>query len=305
MTAVPGEPGPPANAGEWGSARPRLTRRAVIVGCATALAFRPPARAAEPVVRFGLTPVFLDNDLQLLDALGRYLGARTGQPVELVRRRTYQEITIMLLSGQLHAAWICGFPFVQYRDQLALVAVPLHRGQPLYQSYVIANGHNPANAFDRLRGQTHAFSDPDSNSGFLVTRALLADMGETPDHFFRYHFFTYGHRNVIRAVAAGLADSGSVDGYVYDVVSDIEPELVANTRVIRRSEWLGFPPIACPQSLRDTDLVQALADAFLTMDDDPLGREILGMLHLDGFAAGAPALFDGIAAKLQAVRSAA
>jgi ABC-type phosphate/phosphonate transport system substrate-binding protein len=27
----------------------------------------------------------------------------------------------------------------------------------------------------RLKGDIHAFSDPDSNSGFLVTRALLAE----------------------------------------------------------------------------------------------------------------------------------
>ena len=33
-----------------------------------------------------------------------------------------------------------------------------------------------------------------------------------------------------------------------------------------------------------------------------MGREILEMLHLDGFAPGEPSLFDGIAAKYELVR---
>jgi phosphonate transport system substrate-binding protein len=261
--------------------------------------------SAEGGARIGLTPVLLDSDMLLVRALDEYFRGRLRRPVELVRRRTYQEISMMLLSGQLDSAWICGFPYVQYRDQLALVAVPVYLGKPLYQSYVIVNGHNPAQHFDDLRGQVHAFSDPDSNSGFLVTRALLAEMGEKPDTFFRHHFFTYGHRNVIRAVAAGLAGCGSVDGYVYDVVHATEPDVVQNTRVIRRSEWLGFPPIACHQSVRGTALVEAIADAFLSMDRNAMGQEILEMLHLDGFAPGEPSLFDGIAAKYELVRQTA
>jgi phosphonate transport system substrate-binding protein len=44
-------------------------------------------------IRFGLTPVFLTNDLELLGRLQSYLQRATGHPVELVTRRTYQEIT--------------------------------------------------------------------------------------------------------------------------------------------------------------------------------------------------------------------
>jgi phosphonate transport system substrate-binding protein len=292
----------PARSGNY-SRRTGISRRHLLAaGAATAAGLAASPTLAEEAARIGLTPVLLDSDMLLLRALEEYFRDRLHRPVELVRRRTYQEISMMLLSGQLDAAWICGFPYVQHRDQLALVAVPVYLGKPLYQSYVIINGHNPAQHFDELRGQAHAFSDPDSNSGFLVTRALLAEMGERPDTFFRYHFFTYGHRNVIRAVAAGLADCGSVDGYVYDVVHATEPDVVRNTRVIRRSEWLGFPPIACHQSVRGTALVEKIADAFLSMDGSEMGREILEILHLDGFAPGEPSLFDGIAAKYELVR---
>ena len=97
------------------------------------------------------------------------------------------------------------------------------------------------------------FSDPDSTSGFLVTRSLLALRHTTPAEFFRTFFFTYGHRNVVRAVATGLAESGSIDGYVWDVMREREPELINRTRVVYTSEKLGFPPIVGLKSAQRHD----------------------------------------------------
>lgn len=248
-------------------------------------------------VRFGLTPVFLTSDLELLGRLQSYLQRATGYPVSLITRRTYQEITALLTSGQLDAAWICGFPFVAHRNELQLVAVPLWHQKPLYQSYLIVDRDRKANDLADLKGDIHAFSDPDSNSGFLVTRAALAERALRPESFFTKAFFTYGHRNVIRAVASGLAGSGSVDGYVYDVVAELEPELTAGTRVLEASEWLGFPPIAAPKIVANESRLSALTKALLSMANDPEGRAVLQMLKLDGFAAEDPSLFDAISAK--------
>lgn len=279
-----------------------VTRRAVLGGLVAAAAVANMRRAhAGRAVTFGLTPVFLDSDIQLLAALESYLTGRLGQPVELVKRRTYQEITAMLLSEQLDAAWICGFPLIQHPNELALVAVPVWQGSPLYRSYVIVGAEDPAQSFDDLRGYAHAFSDPDSNSGFLVTRHLLTTMSERPETFFSRFFFTYGHRNVVRAVASGLAQCGSVDGYVWEVLREVEPELVAGTRVLRKSELLGFPPVACGVRLLDAPPVRAIQQALVTMADDAEGRALLATLRLDGFTPGGMALFAGIAGKYREV----
>ncbi len=205
------------------TARPTVRRRDLFGGalaCAASLALGRRAAAKDATFKFGLTPVFLSNDLELLGHLRSYLEARLAGPVELVTRRTYQEITALLVSGQIHSAWICGYPYVQFKAELDLVATPVWRGKPLYQSYLIAAAGRAATDWQQLEGDVHAFSDPDSNSGFLVTRALLAENKLLPQTFFSQHFFTYGHRDVIRAVGSGLARSGSVDGYVYEVMRE-------------------------------------------------------------------------------------
>ncbi len=250
------------------------------------------------VIRFGLTPVFLTNDLEVLNALQTYLQEQTGYAVELVSRRTYQEVTSLLVSGQLDAAWICGFPFIQYKDNLSLVAVPEWNGKPLYQAYLIVAGDRNVDSWRGIEGDIHAFSDPNSNSGYLVTRALLNENSLDLATFFRKTMFTYGHRNVIRAVASGLAQSGSVDGYVWEVMKAIEPELVDKTKVIRKSEWLGFPPIATSRQNADSDVITALRAALLVMNDHESGRKVLEMLRLTGFVKTGPELYDSIGAKV-------
>jgi phosphonate transport system substrate-binding protein len=265
---------------------------------ATALALTPSIARAAPVFRFGLTPVFLDNDAAVIAGLRQALSRGMGREIELVQRRTYQEITALLLERAVGAAWLCGYPYLQHEDALRVVAVPLWRGKPQYQSYLITSADDPAAGLPDLRGGTHAFSDPDSNSGFLVTATDLQRMGERPETFFSRTIFTYGHRNVVRAVADGLVRSGSVDGYVWEALSQIEPDLAARTRVIARSEWLGFPPVCARRDEFASEPVQTLRAALIGMGDTDEGRAALAALQLDGFVEAADALFDGISERI-------
>jgi phosphonate transport system substrate-binding protein len=279
-----------------------LSRRAVLCGF-TALVRQSPFPGSNEIgFSFGLTPVFLDNNMPLLSLLQEYLSQQLDRPIVLVKRRTYREIATMLLSGQLDAAWICDFPYVQYQDRLTLLAVPLYKEQPLRQAYVIVNKSSKARIFDDIRGTVHAFSDPDSTSGYLVTRWLLALRGQTPAEFFQHSFFTYSHRNIIRAIGGGLGESGSVEGYVWDVMKEREPHLVDNTRIVFRSEWLGFPPIVALEAARDLSATKALATALLGMTSHRLGREILSLLALDGFTTASPDLYESTAEKWRLIK---
>lgn len=285
---------------------PGSTRRETLSGLlagASALAGRPAIAADQ--FKFGLTPVFLTNDLELLAGLRDYLQRKIGSGVRLVTKRTYQEITSLLISGQLDAAWICGFPFVAYKPQLALVAVPVWQGKPLYRSYLITGRDRIAQSLDELKGDVHAFSDPDSNSGWLVTATALAKRNLTPDKFFRQTIFTWGHRNVVRAVASGLAASGSVDGYVYEVMRETEPELIQQTRLVSQSELLGFPPIACAATLASDARIKQFQKALVEMKWDGDGQAVLRMLRLDGFSVEDANLFNSIADEVSIVRRAA
>ncbi len=280
----------------------RVSRRWVLAAAAgLAAASRAPRADTRRALRFGLTPVFLDNDWQLLDRLGQHFREATGRDVEYFQRRTYKEVVALLLLGEIDAAWLCGYPLLQHPGRLEAVAIPVWRGQPLYRAYLIVPHDRAASEFADLRGDIHAYSDPDSNSGHLVTVARLLELGVRPEQFFARSFFTFGHRNVVRAVARRLAQSGSVDGYVYDVLSVTEPDLVARTRVLWRSGWHGFPPVVATAEAAGTAAVEAIVAALSGISATAAGRDVLAMLQLDGFAAPAPGSFDSIAALMRLV----
>lgn len=253
------------------------------------------AAVKRPALRIGLTPVFLDDQSAFLEAWRIYLTARLQRPVVFVQRGSYREIVALLNQDQLDAAWLCGFPFVRHERRLKLLAVPLFQGKPLYRSYLIvpANDTRTQSLFD-LRGKMFAYSDPDSNSGYLYTQYALALIKERQDIFFSRTFFTWAHRKVVEAVAVELANGGAVDGYVWETLRRSHPELTAKTRVVEQSPEFGFPPFVARASLPDADFV-ALRQVLVAMHGDGEGKQLLAQLNLDGFVPGERKLFDGIA----------
>lgn len=211
-----------------------------------------------------------------------------------VQRGNYREIIDLLRSSKIDFAWLCGYPYVRHRHEFRLVAVPLWRSQPLYQSYLIVPSDDQrTKSITDLRGKVFAYSDPDSNSGYLYPQYLLTIQGEKPSTFFSRTFFTWAHRKVVEAVGVGLADGGAVDGYVWDTLAEVRPELTSATRIIDRSPMLGYPPFVARSDISAKDF-ERFRQVLLGMAEDPQGEELLGRLKLDGFTTGQPALFDGI-----------
>lgn len=278
---------------------PTMQRREFLnlLYCVAALPLLQKAAAAAPAseVRIGLTPVFLDDQLDFLKRLRAYFTDRLGVPVQFVQRGSYREIVELIRSGKIHFAWLCGFPYVRFRKDLRLLAVPLYHGNPLYQSYFIVPASDKTTAsLQDLRGKIFAYSDPDSNSGYLYPQYQLLRAGENPATFFSRTFFTWGHRKVIEAVGVGLSQGGAVDGYVWETLNAVRPELTAATRIVSRSPELGYPPFVAHGNI-SKDLFRRMQSVLLSMSGDSQGAGLLKTLYLDGFIAGSDQLFDGIA----------
>jgi len=248
-------------------------------------------------LHFGLTPVILDDRQKFLQQWGGWMGDYLGHDIRFSQRSKYREIMDLLLSRQLDLAWVCGFPYVQEKPRLKLLAIPVYAGKPNYHSLIITGADNQEiQSFADLRDQVFAFSDPDSNSGYLYPKFRLQQaFDSTPTQFFLRSFFTWSHQNTIEAVAAGLAQGGAVDSYVWDQVKRLHPQLVAQTRIIEQSPLFGFPPLVTNNDI-GADLFQLLQTYFVDMKRSRHGRLILQSLGLDGFQAGEPSVFDSIQA---------
>jgi phosphonate transport system substrate-binding protein len=248
-----------------------------------------------PPIRFAMTPAFLHDQHALLAEWRIYMEARLKRPVEFVQRDRYRDTMDLLQQQKVEFAWICDYPFVMLKKEVRLLAVAMNEGKPTYRSYLIvpAIDTQTRNIMD-LKGGIFAYADPYSNTGYLVPRFEIKRAGADPATFFKRTFFTWSHRKVIDAVAAGLVQGGNVDSYVWDVLNKVRPEVTARTRIVWKSPEYGFPPVVASRGVTDADFA-LMQSVLMKMKDDAQGRALLARLRLDSFIAGSPRLYDGVA----------
>ncbi|MHB1016987.1 MAG: substrate-binding domain-containing protein [Coriobacteriia bacterium] len=224
-----------------------------------------------------------------------YIGERTGRPVELIQRETYQEINDLIEQGQLDMAFVCTGAYIEGRDAfgMEILAAPVVYGEPVYYSYTIVNTDSNATGLADLKGTRFAFTDPISNTGTLVPTYLLGQMGETPDTFFSEYIYTYSHDRSIRAVADGLVDAAAVDSLIYDYMEATGDPTIEGTRILSTSEPFGIPPIVVHPDL-DPDLKRQLRSIMLEMHADPKGRATLSAIKIDRFEVISDSAYDSV-----------
>lgn len=259
-----------------------------------------PARGgdqASPPIRFGVTPAIVHDQYGVLDDWRIYLERKLQRKVEFVSRDSYRETIDLISQKKLEFAWVSTLPYVYLnrRHYASLLATPLFRGRPYYRAYFIvpASDTRSTSLLD-LEGKVFAYADSYSNTGYLVPRSLLRQFGKDENTFFRKTFFTWSHRKVIVAVTEGLADGGSIDSFVWDTLSGIQPELTKQTRIVAKSEEYGFPPIVVNSSVSKQDGT-AMRKVLIDMVRDQDGIALLRRLNIDGFIGGDSTLYEKVA----------
>lgn len=256
--------------------------------------------AAQRTFRVGLTPAFVHDQHALMADWRRYLESRLGVGIEFLPRNSYRETMDLLHQSRLDFAWLCDYAFLYMKDLVRLLAVPLNRGRPYYRAYLLVHADNnrPQGMAD-LKGAAFAYSDPYSNTGYLVPRYQIRQLGADPATYFRKTFFTWSHRKAVEAVASGMADAASMDSFVWDTLTQVKPELTHRTRIIGASPEYGFPPFAAHRSVSEEDY-SAMQRVLLGMQHDSEGKDLLARLNLTGFVRGERRLYDDVVAMMRA-----
>jgi len=228
---------------------------------------------------------------QLLDYIGRHLG----RDIEFIQRKTYGEVNELLGKGKIDLAFICSGPYAMGKEEYGfeLLATPEVQGSHFYQSYLIVNKESSFHRFEDLRGRVFAFTDPDSNTGRLVPVYWLMLMKARPETFFRKTVYTYSHDNSILAVARALVDGACIDGLIWEYYALKNPIFTSRTRIIKKSEPYGIPPVVASGSL-PSDLKERIRHLLFSMHQDPDGQKILKELMIDKFIMPQEEWYDSI-----------
>jgi len=238
-----------------------------------------------PNLRIAISAVISPKETFILykDLLD-YISDRLDVKVKLVQRQTYEEVNNLVRDNKLDMAFVCSGAYIDGHEEfgMELLVAPVAYGKPVYHSYIIVPKTSKAQKIEDLRGKRFAFTDPMSNTGKLSPTYMLAMMNEEIDSYFSDYIFSYSHDRSIEMVAHSLIDGAAVDGLIWEYMNSKDPSLTSQTRIIKKSEPYGIPPIVVPATL-EKNLKENLRNLFLTIHTEAEGKKILNKLSIDKF----------------------
>ena len=121
-------------------------------------------------------------------------------------------------------------------------------GRPVYFSDVVVRRDSPCRSFADLRGRSWAYNEPRSQSGYGITRFVLARDGHARGFFGRVVDAGW-HERAVRLVAAGACDGSAIDSHLLALVLRDEPDLAAELRVIEALGPSTIQPVVVSRRL--------------------------------------------------------
>ena len=116
-----------------------------------------------------------------LQSLTDHLSREIGQPINLVRCKTYGEAIAALASGTAALGWLGPQAYTQAARQGHVepfaVGLPAGGAGPNYQSIFVVLDDSAITTLAEVRRRRIAVGDPHSTSGYNVPRRELADIG--------------------------------------------------------------------------------------------------------------------------------
>jgi phosphonate transport system substrate-binding protein len=217
--------------------------------------------------------------------------------IELIVGTDYGEVL------EVDLAFICGLPYVLYTAPRAAVSsiealvAPVLQGErfqnrPIYFSDVIVHRDSPFQSFADLRGCSWAYNEPQSQSGYGITRYWLAKLGETQGYFGKL-IETGFHQESIRQVCRREVDASAIDVQVLAVELAQHPQLADQLRVIDSLGPSTIQPLAAAHHLPQA-LKQDIQAVFTELHRDPACRAQLDRGFIDHFVAVGDQDYDDI-----------
>lgn len=248
-----------------------------------------------------ITTIQAQNSNFVIEKIVRYIGKTLGVRADFIIEPTWSEREAQLDNGDIDLGWICGLPYVMKADQesptVELLVAPVmqatrYHAEPVYYSDVVVHNNSHYQSFADLRGASWAYNEPNSQSGYNITRYHLARLGELRGYFGNV-VEAGAHQIALRMVISRQIDASAIDSTVLELELAIHPEIRHQIRVIDMWGPSPIPPWVVHKSVAP-ELKFDLQKTLLDMHLNPEGAEILNQGQFARFVLVKDADYDPI-----------
>lgn len=285
----------------------------------------------------GLVPALeADALVDNLDPLAEYLEAELGIPVSSFVPQDYTGLVEALGAGRADIGMLPPFAAMlgQRRYDLDPILISTRRGETGYRTQWMTNDPSVCSEppvvvericetrvvgredvtrkflqckgdLEQVRGETVAFVDPNSTSGFLFPAIQLMDMGIDPEKDVN-GLFVGGHDAAALAVYAGDTRFGVAYEDARNMICNQYTDIGEKAIVFEYAPMIPNDGVQLRPGL-PADLREAIIKAFIKLAEEqahlPDDEKILWVLYeIDGFQRFEPGLYDPVRSAYEIVR---
>lgn len=229
--------------------------------------------------------------------VAQYISEKMGRQVVLIQRKTYDEVNLLMSSGEADIAFMSTGGYASYRgiNKVEVLVTQEFEGVDTYYVYIVTNCNDDIkrhSLFD-LKGEKFGYSDPLSYSGHIAIAMRIREYGYTSDTFFSHYAYTHSHDKSLWAVKDRAVDGACVDSLVYDYAKRHNPELVKELCIIDSIGPIPSGPVVVQKNM-PKETKDALQQIFLSMHENTAVLKSMKRLLVDRFILPRTELFDGV-----------
>jgi ABC-type phosphate/phosphonate transport system substrate-binding protein len=223
--------------------------------------------------------------------------------IEIVEHAPPAPIAELWARPDKAAVFMCGLPQSLAAPRPGLVAAPVpspaaYHGRPCYWTDLVVRADSGFETLEQTFGHRLALTTPESQSGYAAPLYTLMAHGGARPLYGEVVAPTVTPMGALRAVIHRHADVAPLDSYALALMRRHAPDLVAEVRVVARTE-----PTAIPALVASGRAAPAIAEAFLAADRQPDSRALMEALLLARFEIPEPAAYDTLRQRFETMRA--
>ena len=234
------------------------------------------------------------------DQLAEMITEKTGLEVVANVGTDFAAVREAMGAGQAHIGWLNTFNYVLANEKYGVdVGLVTQRfGLTYYTGQLNVRADSGITSLEDLKGKVMCWVDPNSTSGYIIPRIMLAANGIDPDADFANTVEAGSHNNVITAVYNGDCDVGASYDDARSSIEEDFPDVKDVVVVLATTTEIPNDTVAFTEDF-PADMREEIVNALLDISASEEGQTALENLYsIEALVAADDSFFDGFRADL-------
>lgn len=234
------------------------------------------------------------------DQLAQMITDKTGLVIDANVGTDFAAVREALGAGKAQIGWLNTFNYVLAHEKFGVdVGLVTERfGSTSYKGQFNVRADSGIKSLEDLKGKTICWVDPNSTSGYIIPRIMLAANGIDPDKDFANQIEAGSHNNVITQVYNGECDVGTTYADARSSVEDDLPDVKEKVVVLALTSDIPNDSVSFSKDF-PADMREKVVNALLEISATEEGQAALNNLYsIAGLQKADDSFYDAFRADL-------